>query len=305
MSRNMIIKKPWEQYYEEQRDIDRRTEIHKAKKAAGERSKHPRQPNKTSRWDLCDSYANYDQMRWNPDPIDSVIDRMGVFTDIDFTEDIEIANGDRRPTTWISRTGTKEYEDPSSTHYQRHTVVEFERHGLDAHKHEIFDSAPMGQWCKRISDFIGLDYDRAQEGAKRDSGYALIHVQRPGQVATWHYDTYFNIMKANPGLSYESDKFRRFAVFLEDWRPGHVWNFGNTSFTHWVKGECITWDWMHMPHGTANMCLHNRYSLHLTGFMTESSWKFYKEGAHGTRYYWNETTNSFDKTYNQPPIVPR
>lgn len=301
----MIIKKPWDQWLAEQKDLTERVEIHRQKKEAGIKSRHPRLPNGMSRWDFCSSFANYDQMRWGPDPIDSVIDRMGVFEGIDFSEDIAVASQNQRPTTWVSRTGTPEYERPDSSHYQRTTVEEFKKYGLDAHKHEIFDSAPMGPWCNRISDYLGLDYTRAQEGARRDSGYALIHAQRPGQVANNHYDTYINIIKYDPELQYETDRFRRFAVFLEDWVPGHVWNFGNTSFTHWVKGECITWDWMHMPHGTANMCMQTRYSLHLTGYMTESAWKFYKEGTPDTRYRWNAETNTFDKVHNQPPIIPR
>jgi hypothetical protein len=304
MSKKMQIKKDWEIYRAEQQELDRKLQIHREKKATGEKTRHPRMPNGTSRWDLCNSYANYDQMRWGPDPIDTVIDRMGVFVNADFAEDIEYASQNQTPTTWISRTGTPEYETPGSSHYQITTVKEFAKHGLDAHTHEIFDSAPMGKWCTRISDYIGLEYEKAQEGAKRDHGYALVHAQRPGQVATWHYDTYFNLIKADPDMQYNTNKFRRFAVFLEDWRPGHVWNFGNSMLTHWVKGECITWDWMHMPHGTANMCLQTRYSLHLTGYMSEASWNFLKEGTPDTRYQWNEATQTFDKIHNQLPIIP-
>ncbi len=308
MSKNMIPKKPWEQYLQEQKELD--IKFKKWKTLRDQKlvspEENPRMTNGViSRWDFCESFANYDQMRWGPDPIDSVIDRLGVFEGIDFSQDIEIAKAGAHGTTWVTRTGTPGYDKPGSSHYQFSTVKEFERNGLDAHKHEIFDSAPMGDWCTRIRDYIGLDEDKAHEGALRADGYSLIHMQKPMQVANNHYDTYVNIMKHDPALQYETHRFRRFAIFLEDWVPGHVWNFGNTSFTHWVKGECISWDWMHMPHGTANMSMKPRFSLHLTGYMTESSFKFYEEGTAGTRYRWNTETNSFDKVHNQPPIVPR
>lgn len=311
MSKNLIPKLPWDEYIVKQRNLDK--QVKEWKKTQGdttlkpqENPDHPRMTNKVvSRWDFCESYSNYDQMRWGPDPIDSVIDRLGVFEDIDFTSDINHAMENSHPTTWVTRTGTAGYDKPGSSHYQVSTVREFERNGLDAHNHQIFDSATMGSWCTKIRDYIGLDEERAHQGALRADGYSLIHVQRPMQCANNHYDTYFNIMKNDPDLQYETHRFRRFAVFLEDWVPGHVWNFGNASFTHWVRGECISWDWMHMPHGTANMCMKPRFSLHLTGYMTESSYKFYKEGTPGTRYRWNEQSNTFDKVHNQLPIIPR
>lgn len=305
VSKDMIPKKSWDDYLLEQQEYNRLEKHHRDKKIKKENSISPRMPNGLiSRWDLCNSYSNYDQMKWGPDPIDSVIDRLGIFTDINFFDDIKIADDNYSPTTWISRTGVTEHENSNSSHYQLPTVREFERNGLDAHKHEIFDSCTMGPVSQKISDYIGLDYNKAQQGARRDHGYALIHAQRPGQMATWHYDTYMNIMRSDPDLQFNTQKFRRFAIFLEDWRPGHVWNFGNTSFTHWKKGECITWDWMHMPHGTANLCMHTRYSLHLTGYMTESAWDFFNEGTPNTHYKWNNSLQTFEKFHNQADITP-
>lgn len=308
MSKQLITKKLQSEYIKEQYILDSKMKFFSQQLKSGLVTKEmsPRMKGKISRWDFCNSYSNYDHTRWGPDNIDQVIDRLGVFTDIDFTNDIELARNNSHPTTWLTRTGTKGHEKPNSGHYQESTILEFERNGLDAHKHQIFNSAPkLGEWCERIRKFIGLDEDSAHESALREDGYALVHMQLPLQCVNNHYDTYMAIMKADPALQYETYRFRRFAIFLEDWVPGHIWNFGNTSFTHWVKGEVISWDWMHMPHGTANICMQPRFSLHLTGYMTDSSYKFYEEGTSSTRYNWNKDTMTFDKIHNQQQIIPK
>ena len=173
MSKQLIIKKPLDQYLQEQRELDekfvewRKLREQKLVKA----DSHPRMTKGiVSRWDHCESYANYDQMRWGPDPIDSVIDRLGVFEGINFSDDIAIALERSHPTTWITRTGTQGYDKPGSPHYQASTVKEFERHGLDASSHEIFDSAPKGSWCTQIRDYIGLDEEKAHQVALREYG---------------------------------------------------------------------------------------------------------------------------------------
>jgi hypothetical protein len=85
-------------------------------------------------------------------------------------------------------------------------------------------------------------------------------------------------------LAWKPEKLRRFVIFMEDWIPGHIWIAGNSTYSHWRKGECISWNWQDMPHGTANLSPKTRYSVHLTGYMTESSWEFYNRGNKDMRY---------------------
>lgn len=305
MSKQMIPKEPWDVWEAKQKklqaEMDEWEAGWKACKTQPERELYkrahtnPRMPNGMSRWDQCNSFSNYDHTRWGPDDIDQSIDRLGIFEGLDFTDDIKIAEGNAIPTTWVDRTGTPEYRKPGTPHYPGATKADFDKLGLDIDKYFLFDSAPYGWACKAISDFIGMDYEKAQQGARRDYGYDLLHIQRPGQMLNYHYDTYYAIIRdVDSSMAWQPEKFRRMVVFLEDWQPGHIWITGNTTYSHWKKGECITWDWMHMPHGTANLSMNPRISLHLTGYMTEQSYRFYKEGHKDRRYIWNKETNTFD-----------
>ena len=252
---------------------------------------------KSSRWKQCKTFSNYDETRFGPDPIDSVIDRMGIFENLDFKKDIEY--GERNtfgPTTLIDRTGTPEYKEEISSHYPITMVNDANKLGIDLNNFPMFDGSPIEQesFSKKISKFIGLDYESANEGARREYGYESFHMQRPGQVLMYHHDLYYAIIREyDPELSWKPEKFRRFVIFMEDWKPGHVWIVGNTTYSHWVKGECITWSWIDMPHGTANLGFNTRYSLHLTGYMTESSYNFYNFGNKNMRYRLNNN-GSFD-----------
>jgi hypothetical protein len=303
MSKKMICKEPHERWVARQQALEAASQLRRELMSLDKDDparfdpkykhvfhKHPRQPiTNHSRWELCNSFSNYDHTRPGPDPIDTVIDRLGVF-EIDFAEDIRIAEQKSIPTTWVDRTGTPEYRDPSSTHYPAATKYDFEKIGVDIDDFFIFDSADMGPATKAISNFVGVDPTPAETHARREYGYELVHIQRPGQILNYHYDTYHAVIKEMPELAWQPERLRRFCIFMDDWKPGHIWVSGNATLEGWKKGECITWEWIHMPHGTANISHEPRYSLHLTGFMTEKTWKFYKEGHVNRRYVWNGST---------------
>ena len=245
---------------------------------------------KASRWLQAKSFSNYDETRFGPDPIDTVIDRLGIFEGFDFNADIKHAEENSYgPTTLIDRTGTPEYRDKNSSHYPITMVNDADKAGVNLDEMPMFDSSRWindpHQGCQAISDFIALDYENADKGAKREYGYDSFHIQRPGQMLMYHHDLYYAVIRdADPELSWKPEKLRRFVIFMEDWRPGHVWIVGNTEYSHWRKGECITWNWQDMPHGTANLSPVPRYSIHLTGYMSEHSFKFHEKANKDTRY---------------------
>jgi hypothetical protein len=247
---------------------------------------------KVSRWLQAKSFSNYDETRFGPDPIDTVIDRLGIFEGLDFNSDIKYAEENNfGPTTLIDRTGTPEYANKESAHYPISMVNDAEKLGLDLNELPMFDSSQGGNASTLISNFIGLDYETAQDGAQRDYGYDSFHIQRPGQFLMYHHDLYYAIIRdKDPELAWKPEKLRRFVVFMEDWKPGHVWIVGNTHYSHWKAGECITWSWVDMPHGTANIGMDPRYSLHLTGYMTEKSFNFYNKAHKDLRFVLNKDT---------------
>ncbi len=64
-------------------------------------------------------------------------------------------------------------------------------------------------------------------------------------------------------------------VFLDDQKQGQVWKQGN-NFLTWKKGDCFTWPWRDIPHGTANFGHDPRPTLNITGEVTEETYKFLK-----------------------------
>jgi len=312
MSKNIQRIIPHEEWVEKQKETQIKQNVwHQKmkdfKEGKGKKPRHmPRnyidpETGKVSRWLQAKSFSNYDETRFGPDDIDSVIDRLGIFEGIDFSKDMQFAEDNNfGPTTLIDRTGTPEYKNKESAHYPMTMVNDAEKIGLDLDDLPMFDSAKMGEGCSLISNFIGLDYDAAQAGAQRDYGYDSFHIQRPGHFLMYHHDLYYAVIRdADIELAWKPEKLRRFVIFMEDWQPGHVWIVGNTHYSHWKAGECITWNWQDMPHGTANLSSKSRYSVHLTGYMTEKSWNFYNKSNKDMRFVLNEN-GGFDCYEVQP-----
>jgi len=308
MSKNLIRIRSHEEWVELQKDLTYRQSKWEAAHAVWLRKEGPPpgsaprdwydpDTGKPSRWMQCKTFSNYDETRFGPDPIDSVIDRLGIFEGIDFATDIQYGElTSFGPTTLIDRTGTPEHKEKTSSHYPITMINDADKIGIDLDKFPMFDGASIetNSLCRKISEFIGLDYDTANSGARRDYGYESFHMQRPGQVLMLHHDLYYAIIRdRDPELAWKPEKLRRFVIFMEDWQPGHIWIAGNTTYSHWKKGECITWSWVDMPHGTANLSANTRYSLHLTGYMTEESYRFYSNGNKDMRYRLNKE-NKFD-----------
>lgn len=109
---------------------------------------------------------------------------------------------------------------------------------------------------------------------------AKIHVQRPGQIFPYHIDEIPGLKKNDPDhwLDQKPEAAARFEIQLLDWRPGHVWTYGNTYWKQWKSGEIAFHEWRHIPHGTANISDSIRASLQVTGFVTEKTLDIIKNG---------------------------
>ena len=89
-----------------------------------------------------------------------------------------------------------------------------------------------------------------------------VHVQWPGQVWNLHID---RLQKWNPA---DPDQVVRYFIQLTDWAPGHFWNYGNYQWGHWRAGDVSTFDWINVPHCTANAGNSPRATLQITGIKT-------------------------------------
>ncbi len=98
-----------------------------------------------------------------------------------------------------------------------------------------------------------------------------VHVQMPGQVWNLHLDKLEKWMPDDPS------KVVRYFVQLTDWQQGHFWNYGNYMWSGWKSGDVTTFDWLNVPHSTANAGHSPRLTLQITGVKTEQTDKFLEE----------------------------
>ena len=116
---------------------------------------------------------------------------------------------------------------------------------------------------QKINTFLGLEESTIK-----------FHNQTTGQMLHTHMDNFAgrpereNSFKVTD-FDENPDIIRRFAVMLDDWKLGQIFQLGNANFTQWSAGDCITWEWRDIPHSTANMGWWDRPMLQITGYTTE------------------------------------
>lgn len=104
-----------------------------------------------------------------------------------------------------------------------------------------------------------------------DDTMVRVHVQQPGQVWNLHLDKLEKWMPSDPS------KVVRYFVQLTDWQQGHFWNYGNYMWSGWRAGDVSTFDWLNVPHSTANAGHVPRATLQITGVKTLLTDKFLQE----------------------------
>lgn len=117
---------------------------------------------------------------------------------------------------------------------------------------------------------------------RRPDANVKFDVQRPGQLFYWHLDNFGGLLKnlrkdytEFAPCDYDQRKLMRLIVMLEDQKIGQTWRQGNTYIT-WKKGDCFTWPWRDIPHGTANFSHYDRPTLNITGTVTPGTLEFLK-----------------------------
>ena len=101
-----------------------------------------------------------------------------------------------------------------------------------------------------ISDSIGLD----------NCGYTFYKMETLDIMPPHfdHFDTYSRIFNIN------KDKVFRAIVFLEDWKPGHYFEYNKIGNTTWSKGEYVMYS-HDIEHAASNIGIEPRYTLQITG----------------------------------------
>lgn len=152
-----------------------------------------------------------------------------------------------KPVTWRTRGKPNDSLQRKSEEYDQEEY-DLERIGM-AKEYVVTNlNYELTPELQRIADSFGLD-----------NAMARLHVQWPGQVWNLHLDKLEKWMPADPS------RVERYFVQLTDWEPGHYWSFGNFVWQNWRAGDAVTFDWLNVPHSTANAGHSPRVTLQVTG----------------------------------------
>jgi hypothetical protein len=80
-------------------------------------------------------------------------------------------------------------------------------------------------------------------------------------ILPYHQDTY-NYYKKIFDITDNSSIWRA-TIFLEDWKPGHVFEIEGNPITKWQAGEYVLWQY-DSPHMAANLGVEPRYTAQIT-----------------------------------------
>jgi len=159
-----------------------------------------------------------------------------------------------RSATWRTRGDPSKARPESELAAEEHDLERF-GYGKDYEVTNLNWKLPTG--LQRLADLFALD-----------DSMARIHVQLPGQVWNLHLDKLEKWMPKDP------TQVHRYMIQLTDWQPGHFWSYGNHTHQGWTTGDVTTFDWINVPHSTANAGHTPRVTLQVTGVATERTREF-------------------------------
>lgn len=82
-----------------------------------------------------------------------------------------------------------------------------------------------------------------------------------GDILPTHQDTYEVYRKVNNIV--DTSTISRAIIFLENWRPGHIFEISGTPITNWKAGDYVVWTY-DTGHMAANIGLQPRYTMQIT-----------------------------------------
>lgn len=124
----------------------------------------------------------------------------------------------------------------------------------------IFDTGEMAdfrqnqpKWTNDIKNYLDLKLPAS-------SYYRMT----PGKILPYHKDTFNRYI--NHYNIVDPKMIHRAVIFLEDWKPGHIFEIDGYPITKYRAGTYVLWKY-DTPHMAANIGFHNRYTLQLTGIL--------------------------------------
>jgi hypothetical protein len=199
-----------------------------------------------SSWEITRTRSQY---HFDTDKIDPRWDTVKLVKQLENTWADELAKviEDSNPVTWRTRGKSNDPLQRASEEYDQEEY-DLERIGMSKDYVLTNLNYQLTPELQRIADSFNLD-----------NSMARLHVQWPGQVWNLHIDKLEKWMPEDP------TRVERYFVQLTDWQQGHFWSFGNYTWQNWCAGDVVTFDWLNVPHSTANAGHSPRVTLQVTG----------------------------------------
>ena len=202
-----------------------------------------------SAWEITKARSQYhfDPERWNPKW--DRVERVGRIEPC-WSAELQHVLAQAQPVTWRTRGRAADPLQRQSAELDQEDY-DLEQQGY-GRNHVVSDlTYDLPEVFQHIADQFGLENTMAR-----------IHVQRPGQTWNLHLDKLEKWQPEDP------EQVVRYFIQLTDWQQGHFWNYGNYHYWGWHAGDITTFDWINVPHATANAGHSPRATLQITGIKT-------------------------------------
>jgi hypothetical protein len=125
---------------------------------------------------------------------------------------------------------------------------------------DIFSTGEMADYKQSQPAWTGDVIKYLQLNLAGSSYYRM----KPGKILPYHRDTYKRYIEHFDIT--EPSVIHRAIIFLEDWKPGHVFEIDGYPITNYRAGTFVQWNY-DTAHMAANLGLYNRYTLQITGIV--------------------------------------
>jgi len=205
----------------------------------------------------------------------------------DWSKELKYANTQQRDLFWPSETkgNLKDSCDPAAFNTDKELTEDEKKYNIELE--DMFEEQVA--WAKEASVVGDIPKDfvlyRMWTATKKECPILTsladkiglkdatvdIQTQSAGMMLHLHIDSLIDYRKKKgygSSRTVDSDWARVF-VMLEDWKPGHIIQFGNTYLPPWKAGDVIWFNWSNIPHSTANTGPWPRSIAKITGKQTE------------------------------------
>ena len=125
---------------------------------------------------------------------------------------------------------------------------------------DIFDTGEMADFRKPQPDWT----NKVAEFLKLNLCGTTFYKMAPGKILPYHSDAYKKYIAYH---NIENVKtIHRAIIFLEDWKPGHIFEIDGYPIVNYRAGTYVVWNY-DTPHMAANLGPDFRYTLQITGII--------------------------------------